>query len=82
MRLISAAQQPLHRSKWLWETTSQLKELAEALRSDSFREEADSLETTIRDLDWQYEALISKELVAEWPNGSRRPFRAPLSAVR
>ena len=85
MRLLSTAhrdQQVLRRSTTLWETTSQLRELAEGMKADGLLEEADSLETTIHDLDWQYEALINKELLAEWPNGQRRPLRAQLRAVR
>lgn len=85
MRLLPTAhrdKQVLHRSRTLWEMTSQLKELAEGMRADGLREEADSLETTIRDLGWQYEALINKELLAEWPNGPRRPLRSQLRAVR
>ena len=85
MRLLSTAhrdQQTLGHSRSLWETTSQLRELADGMRADGFREEADSLETTLRDLHWTYESLINKELVAEWPNGPRRPLSAPLSVVR
>lgn len=85
MRLLSTAhgdQQTLSHSGTLWRTTNQLKELAEEMRADGFREEADSLETTVRDLHWTYESLINKELVAEWPNGPRRPLRAPLSVAR
>ena len=85
MRLLSTAhrdQQTLSHSRTLWQTTSQLRELAEGMREDGFREEADSLETTIRDLHWAYESLINKELVAEWPNGPRRSLRTPLSVVR
>ncbi len=85
MRLLSKAhgdQQTLSHSGRLWQTTHQLRELAEAMRADGFREEADSLETTVRDLHWTYESLINKELVGEWPNGPRRPTRAPLSVVR
>jgi len=85
MRLLSTTfkdHRSLRRSRTLWETTSQLRELAEGMRADGFREEADGLETTIRDLHWQYEYLINKELVAEWPNGPRRPLVAPLSVVR
>jgi hypothetical protein len=85
MRLLSTAhrdQQILHRSRTLWEVTSTLRELAQGMRADGLREEADGLETTIRDLHWQYEALINKELLAEWPSGPRRPMRAQLRAVR
>jgi hypothetical protein len=85
MRLLSTAhrdQRILHRSRTLWEVTSTLRELAQGMRADGLREEADGLETTIRDLHWQYEALINKELLAEWPSGPRRPMRAQLRAVR
>lgn len=82
MRLLSTPnrdQNTLSHSRSLWQTTSQLRDLAAGMRADGFREEADSLETTIRDLHWAYESLINKELIAEWPNG---PRRAPLSVVR
>ena len=85
MRLLSTAhrdQQILHRSRTLWGATSSLRELAQGMRADGLSEEADGLETTIRDLHWQYEALINKELLAEWPSGPRRPLRAQLRAVR
>ena len=85
MRLLSTAhrdQRILRRSRTLWEVTSGLRELAQGMRADGLREEADGLETTIRDLHWQYEALINKELLAEWPSGPRRPMRAQLRAVR
>jgi hypothetical protein len=85
MRLLSTAhrdKQTLSHSRTLWQTISQLKELAEGMRLDGLHEEAESLETTIRDVHWTYESLINKELVAEWPNGPRRPLGAPLSVVR
>jgi hypothetical protein len=85
MRLLKTAlrdQQSFHRSTKLWELTSQLRELSEVMRADGLNEEAETLETTIRDLSWQYEVLIDKELSAEWPNGPQRSFRAPLQAVR
>ena len=72
----------LQRSSRLWDLASGLRELAEEMKSDGLTEEADSLETTIRDLDWHYEALIDKELLAEWPSGPRRPVRTSLRAVR
>lgn len=85
MRLLNTAhrdQQTFHRSTTLWELTSQLKELAEVMKADGLSEEADTLETTTRDLSWQYETLINKELAAEWPNSPLRAPRAPLQAVR
>ena len=85
MRLLPNAhreQQPLHRSSRLWGLATSLRELAQEMRADGLRDEADSLETTIRDLDWQYEVLIDKELLAEWPFGPRRASRTPLRAVR
>lgn len=85
MRLLKTAhanEMTFHRSTTLWEVTSQLRELAEGMKAEGLRDEADSLETTIRDLGWQYEALINKELAAEWPNGPRRVSLPPLQAVR
>jgi hypothetical protein len=72
----------LQHSTALSQAISRLRELADEMRSDGLDEEAASLETTIRDLHWQYEDLIDQELAAEWPNGPRRPVRAPLIPIR
>lgn len=85
MRLVSTAhrdQQVLHHSRALWEATNHLRELAHRLREDGLDDEANSLETSIRDLGWQYEALINKELLGEWPAGPRRAMAGQLRAVR
>lgn len=68
---------PSH-SAHLSQAISALEDLVEEMRSHALDREAASLETTIRDLHWQYEDLIDTELTAEWPNGPRRPLRAPL----
>jgi len=86
MRLLSTAhrdQQVLHHSRALWEATNDLRELAHRMREDGFGDEAASLETSIRDLGWQYETLINKELLGEWPDGPRRALVGQqLRAVR
>lgn len=65
----------------LFEATHQLGDIVEALIADGFDEEAASLETVIRDLDWQYEEILDKELAAQWPHGPRRPLRASTRPV-
>ena len=44
-------------------------------------EEADGLYTTIRDLDWQMDALLTKEVAGLWPEGSSGPQRPQLQLV-
>jgi hypothetical protein len=62
----------------LTEVIHELEEIAQEMASDGFREEAASLKTTVGDLHWQYEEVIDKELIAQWPTGPRRPLRAPI----
>jgi hypothetical protein len=72
MRLTTAGQTPLDRSGRLWDITSQMRELARDLRAEGFVEEAGSLDTTIRDLDWQSDALFGvKEQLTAFPSPRR-----------
>ncbi len=54
----------------------QLRATARVMGEAGLEQEAGTLETTINDLEWQYEDLIEKELMGQWPNGSLRPARA------
>jgi hypothetical protein len=47
---------------------------------DGFDVEGTSLKTVIADLQWQYEELLEKELLAEWPTAPRRAARASIRA--
>ncbi len=69
-------QTPMLHSARLAQAIRHLDEIADNMADGGFEEETRSLRTTIGDLQWQYEELIDKELVAQWPNGPRRPLRA------
>ena len=65
-------------SSALTEVIHQLEEIVVEMVSDGFETEADTLKTTIGDLQWQYEEVIDKELTGQWPNGPRRAVRSPV----
>jgi len=64
----------------LTEVIHELEEIATEMATDGFEDEADTLKTTVGDLQWQYEEVIDKELTAQWPAGPRRPLRGPVHA--
>jgi hypothetical protein len=64
----------------LAESIGHIEEVAAAMFKDGFDVEGTSLKTVIADLQWQYEELLEKELLAEWPTAPRRAARASIRA--